>query len=172
MPDAFFANSKKRKRPQANTRHAGKSSVNGKSKPKTQESRRKRDEELSDGEDNDIDDLDLRASDVDPNESDKEEYSKETPAQKRLRLAKVYLDSVKKDLATGSSDSLLYILIDLSTLLFTVEGEYDAAEIDREIISSRLKEDVVSETAQSLLPIIHSLTLTARTRWKITHSYR
>lgn len=41
--------------------------------------------------------MDLRADAVDPNESG-EEDEEETPAEKRLRLAKLYLESVKDGL--------------------------------------------------------------------------
>jgi len=47
--------------------------------------------------------LDLRAPDVDLDayESDEEEED-ETPAEKRLRLAKLYLESVKQGLTLGA----------------------------------------------------------------------
>ncbi len=48
------------------------------------------------------DDIDLRASDVDANESGEEDEA-ETPAQKRLRLAKLYLDSVKESVCQFTS---------------------------------------------------------------------
>lgn len=51
-----------------------------------------------------IDNMDLRASDSDPGASGEEDED-ETPAEKRLRLAKLYLESVKEDL--GVSTSLL-----------------------------------------------------------------
>lgn len=66
------------------------------------------DEELSDEtqDDNDregIDEMDLRAPDVDPNAYESgEEDEDETPAEKRLRLAKLYLDSVKQGLSLGT----------------------------------------------------------------------
>jgi len=50
----------------------------------------------------DIDDLDLRASDIDPNASGSDEEDElETAAEKRLRLAKLYLQSVKDGIAAG-----------------------------------------------------------------------
>lgn len=92
MPDAFFT-SKKRKRT-TNTKKQSKSNgVQQNSKPK----KRKKDEELgSDKTDEDIDDLDLRADD-EPESSGDEDID-ETPAQKRLRLAKLYLQSVTEGL--------------------------------------------------------------------------
>jgi ribosomal RNA-processing protein 9 len=65
--------------------------------------KRRGDEELdsartdSDGSEDDINDLDLKASYIDEYASG-EEYDNETPAQKRLRLARVYLQSVKDEL--------------------------------------------------------------------------
>ncbi len=120
MPDAFFASTKNRKRKRATSRDAGPSTSRGgargggkqtgrkqASKPKT--AKRTADEELSDEtpDDNDregIDDMDLRAPDVDPDAYESaEEDEDETPAQKRLRLAKLYLDNVKEGLSLGAS---------------------------------------------------------------------
>jgi ribosomal RNA-processing protein 9 len=95
MPDAFFVNSKKRKR--------GLSSTNGplkKSKASTSQSRKgRRDEELSaSGSDGGgIDDMDLRAEEIDEHASGDEDLE-ETVAEKRLRLAKLYLEGVKNEL--------------------------------------------------------------------------
>ncbi|EIN14441.1 WD40 repeat-like protein [Punctularia strigosozonata HHB-11173 SS5] len=81
--------------------------------------------------------MDLRASDTDPGASGAEDED-ETPAQKRLRLAKLYLESVKDDLA---------------------EGDFDAADIDKEIISARLKQDVMEHAGKVHLFIADSLEL-------------
>ncbi|KAG6876504.1 hypothetical protein C0993_002673, partial [Termitomyces sp. T159_Od127] len=141
MPDAFFTSSKPRKRkrvdsgakgnsgsatkfsrkgqPQGLAKH-GSSRVNGVQKKK----RRVADEELSDHTDEGeggIDDMDLRADKEDVGASGDED-DEETPAEKRLRLAKLYLESVKESLA---------------------DGEFDAGEIDKELISARLKQDLV-----------------------------
>lgn len=102
MPDAFFATNKKRKR---TFQGPGPSRKTKKSKADNVPTRTRKaaDEELaSDATHSEIDDLDLQASDLDPNESDREEYAHETPAEKRLRLAKIYLDGLKEDLATGA----------------------------------------------------------------------
>ncbi|KAH8112385.1 WD40 repeat-like protein [Phellopilus nigrolimitatus] len=140
MPDAFFVSNKTRKRKRSGAKEAStsKKPVIGKgrpvpgAKPKPNGSRR-RDEELeSDATQDDdvggIDDLDLRASDTDPGVSG-EEDELETPAEKRLRLAKVYLESVKEGLGTA-------------------DGEFDAAELDRELIASRLKQDVMEHSGK------------------------
>lgn len=57
-----------------------------------------RDEDLSDQTDGgDIDDMDLRTEEDDPGASGDEDDN-ETPADKRLRLAQLYLDSLKTSL--------------------------------------------------------------------------
>lgn len=118
MPDVFFSAPKNRKRkrtdsagPRKTARtststfktsssfKSGRPQSNTKSKGK---SKGPRDEELesdaTDGaEGGGVDDMDLRADAVDPNESG-EEDEEETPAEKRLRLAKLYLESVKDGL--------------------------------------------------------------------------
>ena len=122
MPDAFFVPKKTRKMKRnattkTSTTTNSKSAINGKGRPGSTSSgkakAKDRDEELeSGGSDEDgfegIDDMELRASsDSDPNASG-EEDELETPAEKRLRLAKLYLDSVKEDL--GSCFMLLNYL--------------------------------------------------------------
>ena len=140
MPDPFFATgSKKRKRPSSSGSVPRKkpATVNGKFSSKkpsgAQQSKRRiaRDEELSDATEDDhdlggVDDMDLRASDEDPYQSGSENEN-ETPAEKRLRLARMYLEGVKTSLA---------------------EGEYDAAEIDKELVSARLKQDVMKQSGK------------------------
>lgn len=108
MPDSFFSTPKNRKRkrsaPHNNTR------PNGRTKPSSARPHKKaRDEDLaaeSGSSGGDIDDLDLRASDIDENASGEEEYANETPAEKRLRLAKIYLESVRQGLGGFCSPSL------------------------------------------------------------------
>ena len=104
MPDPFFASTKTRKRKRTDgsssrngrTKPEGPRSIKGKEKPKKKP---RLDEELSDKTDDDegdIDDMDLRADDDEEPSGD--EYEDETPAEKRLRLAKLYLESVKGSL--------------------------------------------------------------------------
>ncbi|KAJ1970267.1 pre-rRNA processing protein [Dimargaris xerosporica] len=77
---------------------------------------------------------------------DEELYGKETPAEKRLRLSKQYLSSVKSSLAEeldlpravnrdGDADGLS-------------PGDYSAEEIDRELIASRLQSDALEQRGQ------------------------
>ncbi|KAJ7594357.1 WD40-repeat-containing domain protein [Mycena floridula] len=140
MPDAFFASSKQRKRKRsAPSSTAGPSNHKSKSSTKpvhgassSKKPRKPVDEELdSDQTDQDVgvDDMDLRA---DYNQDDgvsSDEDPDETPAAKRLRLAKLYLEGVKQDMGLA-------------------EGEFDAAEIDKELISARLKKDVMEHAGK------------------------
>ncbi|KAJ7075650.1 WD40-repeat-containing domain protein [Mycena belliarum] len=156
MPDAFFTSSKPRKRKRTDAgpstkKFARKDAAGGKSAPKkgvnlhantNAKTKRRADEELSDqtdGEGGDIDDMDLTAgADIDPGASGDED-DEETPAEKRLRLAKLYLESVKEGLA---------------------EGEFDAAEIDKELISARLKQDVMEHSGKMHLFIADTIDFT------------
>lgn len=123
MPDAFFQSNKTRKRKRSASaadgpstskkpgRAAAASGKGGRGKKPgapPAKAKRSRDEELSDASNNedggtDIDDMDLRAPDVDPNAYESaEEDEDETPAEKRLRLAKLYLEGVKEGLGLGT----------------------------------------------------------------------
>lgn len=123
MPDSFFTSHKPRKRKRSeSSAHAeapGKSKKVLRKSTTSQEGKKKklngvhhkrkprRDEELSDqtdeGDGSGVDDMDLRANmdDEDPGASGEEDEN-ETPAEKRLRLAQLYLDSVKVDLGEHS----------------------------------------------------------------------
>jgi ribosomal RNA-processing protein 9 len=123
MPDSFFA-TKTRKRKRVTLKDSGPSSSkkglktsNGRVSTKGKGKSRAADEELqSEGSGSEaLDDLDLRADEVDPNESGEEDAG-ETPAEKRLRLAKLYLESIKEGL--GASLSLLHTAMIYLTLLF------------------------------------------------------
>ncbi|CAA7269883.1 unnamed protein product [Cyclocybe aegerita] len=153
MPDPFFSSSKPKKRKRSDSsgplsakKVSRKSSTtrDGKKQATTKvygPSKKRLDEELSDKTDDDeggVDDMDLRVEEVDPGASGDEDEN-ETPAEKRLRLAKLYLDNLKTNLA---------------------EGEFDAAEIDRELISSRLKQDVLEHSGKVHLFIADSFDFT------------
>ncbi|EIW79866.1 WD40 repeat-like protein [Coniophora puteana RWD-64-598 SS2] len=146
MPDAFFASSKTRKR-----KRVGADSAQGSAKVALRKSKGKfsgpssskaNDEELSSDDEAQgagaIDDLDLTRDDEPMDSGD--ELEDETPAQKRLRLAKLYLDGVRENLAGD---------------------EFDAAEIDRELISSRLREDVLEHKGKMHVFIADSIDLTS-----------
>ncbi|KAJ7262330.1 WD40-repeat-containing domain protein [Mycena haematopus] len=141
MPDAFFTSSKPRKRKRSEAGSArpsnkkfARSDSSGNTKPLSATLKRNAkkpvDEELDSDQTNDeggeLDDLDLTVGvDVDPGASGDE--TDETPAAKRLRLAKLYLESVREGLA---------------------DGEFDAAEIDKELVSARLKQDVLEHSGK------------------------
>ena len=108
MPDSFFA-AKTRKRKRVTFKDERPSSSrkvlktsNGRVSTKGKGKVRAADEDLHSDESGSeaLDDLDLRADEVDPNESGEEDAG-ETPAEKRLRLAKLYLESVKESLGTS-----------------------------------------------------------------------
>ena len=81
-----------------------------------------RDESIS-GSESEDDAGPRRASDVeDGGSSSESDHEDETGAERRLRLAERYLENIK-----GEVD----------------EAGFDAAEIDRDLIAERLKEDVV-----------------------------
>ena len=130
---------------------------NGRVSAKGQGKNRTADEDLhSGGSGSDLDDIDLRADEVDPNESG-EEDADETPAAKRLRLAKLYLESIKEDIGASSSLSSLRCDPHTCSLGCLADGEVDAAEIDKELISARLKQDVLEHAGKLHLYVADSV---------------
>lgn len=112
MPDSFFSAPKQKKRKRSDSTAHGPKKFPRSAKQHGKQTtgavpagkgKRARDEELSDqtDEEGDVDDMDLRADDV--VEDSGEEDENETPAEKRLRLAQLYLESVKVGLGTCSS---------------------------------------------------------------------
>lgn len=171
MPDSFFSASKHRKRKlEDSNSNAGPSGakksrpgnvarkkiaikVNGVSKGRKTKAM---DEELSaesDAGPGGIDDMDLRGDVAEDVAGSGEEDEDETPAEKRLRLAKLYLESVKEGLGTLHS-VLCHILPDDEII---AEGEFDAAEIDKELISARLRQDVLEHSGKVHLFIADSV---------------
>ena len=86
-----------------------------------------------------MDDIDLRVDEGDPNESGDEDAG-ETPAEKILRLAKLYLGYIVEGLSASLPPGSYSPGIYHST--FSADGEVDAAEIDKGLKSARLKQDV------------------------------
>jgi len=132
--DSFFQSDRKRKRPS----NKGPPTNQKQSRPSSSSApkRKSRDEELSSGSDDDradLEGLDLTRDDVGANATrydsgEEEELNRnETAGEKRIRLAKGYLNKIKDEVANRVDD-----------------GTFDAAEIDRELIAARLKQDVVS----------------------------
>lgn len=161
MPDPFFASTKTRKRKRSTSAQdaparSGRNARAGAKNPKEkaqQQKKARRDEELSDKTDDDgedIDDMDLRADDDEEISGD--EYENETPAEKRLRLAKLYLETVKHSLGAYLPAFLLSC-----THSGPADGEFDAADVDREIIASRLKQDVLEHSGKVHLFIADSV---------------
>ncbi|KAJ4473770.1 WD40-repeat-containing domain protein [Lentinula aciculospora] len=128
MPDSFFTSGKQRKRKRTES-----TSVSGPSQGKKtrytpnvasrgKKSKGKRlDEDLDSNQTSDAGDADdLRVPSDLEDVLEEENDPDETPAEKRLRLAQLYLDGVKEDIAAN-------------------QGDFDAAEIDNDLISSRLR---------------------------------
>ncbi|ESK96534.1 rnu3ip2 protein [Moniliophthora roreri MCA 2997] len=144
MPDSFFTSQKTRKRKRSEP--SGSKTIPKKSHtffPKSKNSkpllnngsakRKRNDEELESDETNDedggVDDMVLRVDTEDEDAESGDEDADETPAEKRLRLAQLYLQGVKEDMGLA-------------------DGEFDAAEIDKELISTRLKQDVMEHSGK------------------------
>ena len=112
MPDPFFSASKHKKRKRTDSNATIDTRKNFARKPNTRDGKKpgsgkvngsvkgkkgRADEELSDQTDEGeggVDDMDLRAEEVDMGASGDEDEN-ETPAEKRLRLAQLYLESLK-----------------------------------------------------------------------------
>ncbi|KAJ1301163.1 hypothetical protein OPQ81_003574 [Rhizoctonia solani] len=139
MPDAFFSSSKSKARKRKRDVSSAKPSS---SRPNGTVKRSKRDEELSDSAESDagnIDDMDLRGDEIDPGESGDED-TMETPAEKRLRLAKMVLEERRQELAGD---------------------EIDAAEIDKELLASRLKQDTLQHSGKISLYLASKLEISS-----------
>lgn len=116
MPDSFFATKSRKRKRVATVKDTGPSSSkkilktsNGRTNAKGKA--RAADEDLhSDGSEVALEDMDLRADAVDPNESGDEDVG-ETPAEKRLRLAKLYLQSVREGLGVSLPHFLQHLVI-------------------------------------------------------------
>ncbi|KAJ3184677.1 pre-rRNA processing protein [Geranomyces variabilis] len=156
-PDAPKLSQKKRKRMQA---AANKASTTTTSRINSN----RRGDDNDDDADSDaggnpaetIDDMDLvgdrnnaaaGGSNGDDDDDDDDNDARETPAQKRLRLAKRYLAKVRQE-ETGTHAADI--------------GEVDAAELDREIIASRLVNDALESSGRLFTAVAEGY---AR-RWK------
>lgn len=130
---SFFtlpASQRKRKREDRATAPASKKrgvSGNGDDKEKKGKGRKERDESISESELDDDEELSGSAESEEESESESDEG--ETAAEKRLRLAESYLENIREEVD---------------------DVGFDAAEIDRDLIAERLKEDVVGLHSCSL----------------------
>jgi len=99
-----------------------------------------------------LEDIDLRVDEGDSNESGDKDTG-ETSAEKRLRLAKlrIYQGGPQCVSFPGSYSPDIY----LST--FSADGKVDAAEIDKELISARLKQDVLEHAGKLHLFVADSV---------------
>ncbi|KIS67066.1 uncharacterized protein UMAG_04934 [Mycosarcoma maydis] len=153
MPDAFFQ--KKRKRTSSSNNNTSGSSRAGPSRttPSTRNATRKATAK-DDSSDDDvpgggIDDMDLvHRYDHDAN-SDDEADAAETPAEARVRLAKMYLDGLSSSTnaappASGVEEDDDFFESD-DTRAF---GLADAAQADRDNIAARLQKDVAQQTGK------------------------
>ncbi|KAI9267378.1 WD40-repeat-containing domain protein [Sporodiniella umbellata] len=115
--DPFFASARKRKRSN------NKASTKKQTPPKTHN---KRDSDIE-GDSDDDDHFNANSSPESAVESSDEEIE-ETAAEKRVRLAKAYLNNIEKD-AEGTYRYIQEI------------GTFDAADLDRDLVAERLKKD-------------------------------
>ncbi|KAJ3275965.1 pre-rRNA processing protein, partial [Terramyces sp. JEL0728] len=98
-----------------------------------------RKEPQSDSDDNDIDNLNLESEKIE--EVSEDEMEKETPAQKRLRLAKAYLEKVQEE-----ADDIK-------------EGEIDAKQLDRDLIAERLHRETEESQGRAFYRVADKYTV-------------
>lgn len=163
MPDPLFASarpssSKKRKlsQPSASRTKAGPS--NNAKRPRKNAAAGDDDDDLQDAPVGVFDDVDLEPPVTAAGEEDAGSEEDETPAQKRLRLAKMYLDSVKQGVSArrarkgkgGGDGSVSGGDEDDEGGELGEPAGWDAADVDRDIIEARLQKDVVSRPRRFL----------------------
>lgn len=142
MPDAFFQSDRKRKRSKP-----GRAGPSTRTKSARRPEAKERDEELEsdaegEGANVDLDDMDFRAGRGADQHSDGELIDEnETAAEKRVRMAKGYLAKVRKEVAGEFCHAISRGRAEQADR--EDDQDYDAAEIDRELIASRLQHDVV-----------------------------
>jgi ribosomal RNA-processing protein 9 len=151
MSDPFLSlPGTKRKRPSRPSKHT----ISEKSRSGIPTKRRLRDTSPQSDTDDDIGPGAIESDiEVDIEESE-ESDNEETATSKRLRLAKEYLEKVRVE------EGYLYLMI-----LLMVGMEFDAGEIDRDIIAQRLKEDVAETKGRIFKFIASSLRLHSFGKW-------
>lgn len=165
MPDAFFQ--KKRKRtPSSSASASGSRAGPSRSKPSSSSSSsarpRKGSKHADSGSDDDddvpgggIDDMDLlHRYDHDAN-SDDEAEAAETPAEARVRLAKMYLQGLSSSntaATSGGEGDDFFESADTPAF-----GLADAAQADRDNIAARLQKDVAEQSGKIHLFLSHRL---------------
>ncbi|KAK3062754.1 hypothetical protein LTS18_003429 [Coniosporium uncinatum] len=123
---SFFttpASQRKRKRPDPTSQAALKrrNISSGGDRDKPSRSRKRRSESISSGESEDEDRS--KANDLSGSEESQSDHENETAADKRRRIAEQYLESIRTEVEENPE-------------------AFDAADIDRDLIAERLKEDV------------------------------
>lgn len=116
----------------------------------TENRKRKRDEKHAPEADEEITDIssseenaNIEEDDVEEELDSEEEFEGENPADKRRRLAKQYLENLKteaKEILTAERAEA-----EESARAIDDYNNFDAGDLDKEIISSRLKEDVAEQ---------------------------
>lgn len=140
---SFFtlpASQRKRKREDRAAAPAAKKrgvTANGESRTKSGGRPREREESISGSDLNDDDEDVVSAEGGSEADSGSESDAGETAAEKRLRLAERYLENIREEVD---------------------EAGFDAAEIDRDLIAERLKEDVVGLSVCGMFVPTKSLT--------------
>ena len=104
------------------------------------------DEEITDPSSNE--DEQLEVSDEEDALESEEEFEGENPADKRRRLAKQYLENLKSeanDILTDNRNAEEKDLNNLKERTIDEYNNFDAGDLDKDIIASRLKEDVAEQ---------------------------
>lgn len=157
MPDAFFQKKRKRTSP-ASSKGAGRGGSkagpsSSSSRPSGGRMRRRETDEDEDEEGEDdgagIDDMDLQHRYAEAINSDEEADAAETPAEARVRLAKMYLQGLKTGGRGDEEGDDFFESADLP----------DAAQADRENISARLQKDVAEQSGNIHLFIANRIAL-------------
>ena len=149
MPDAFFQKKRKRTTSASAPSRAGPSRT--KPAPSSSSSRMRKgprgNDDNSDDDDDDvpgggIDEMDLTHTYNDAPNSDDEADAAETPAEARVRLAKMYLQGLSSSTPAGEGDDFFE---SDETPSF---GLADAAQADRDNIAARLQKDVAAQSGK------------------------
>lgn len=166
MSDPFFARPKasgtKRKRNETKSLGASKSRTapNSKGKKPAKRAREEDDEEIDEGGSGSDLGQGRELSDVSSGEDESE-----TAAQKRLRLAKMYLENLEQ--SKQGKWALTCVGMELIRMRADRPG-FDAEEIDKDIIAERLQRDVVC----LLYCLLYSADISAHTalsNWQDSH---